>query len=414
MRYTQSPQYVVHPGTGHTMHDDNQALPTVLTDEDINQLTWGVMEVLAEAGIAFSAFDANVAATYTSLRDSIGVLNRKGYGLTATAGGSANALTGSFLPAVTALVNGMTVQVRAVAANSSPTPTFTATGTAAKVVVKGNDLPLAPGDIAGGGHWITLQYDSTLDKWVLLNPATGVNVPVQGSQGGYSNLVISASGTNGVVNISVDEIVLSNGSGSYLTVRGASGTVSTTAAAGLGGIDTGATAANTWYAIWMVSNGASTGYIYSLNATSPTMPAGYTLKNRVGWFRTDSTGNKFPMRYTQRDKDAQWGVASGTNVTDWPLMSTQTGGAWTAVGVTAFCPPSASIIRVMSGSAGNSQAASVGSSSLSTSTIANMNCGSGANYFAGNFVADVLLESTNIYFASNAIGLRSIGWRDNL
>ena len=33
----------------------------------------------------------------------------------------------------------------------------------------------AAGDIAGAGHWIELQYDSTLDKWVLLNPAKGIN-----------------------------------------------------------------------------------------------------------------------------------------------------------------------------------------------------------------------------------------------
>ena len=34
---------------------------------------------------------------------------------------------------------------------------------------------MAAGDIAGAGHWIELQYDLTLDKWVLLNPATGVS-----------------------------------------------------------------------------------------------------------------------------------------------------------------------------------------------------------------------------------------------
>ncbi|MEY2840442.1 MAG: hypothetical protein RJB60_2741, partial [Pseudomonadota bacterium] len=56
------------------------------------------------------------------------------------------------------------------------TPTFTPNnGTiAAKAIVKGNGLALAAGDIAGAGHWLELQYDLTLDRWVLQNPATGV------------------------------------------------------------------------------------------------------------------------------------------------------------------------------------------------------------------------------------------------
>lgn len=89
------------------------------------------------------------------------------------AGGTADAITGSYTPGITALTNGMTLYVRASSANATTTPTFTpASGTiAAKTIVKGAGAALAAGDIAGGGHWIELQYDATLDKWVLLNPA---------------------------------------------------------------------------------------------------------------------------------------------------------------------------------------------------------------------------------------------------
>ena len=92
------------------------------------------------------------------------------------AGGTADAITGSYTPGITALTNGMTLYVRASSANATTTPTFTpASGTIpAKTIVKGAGAALAAGDIAGGGHWIELQYDLTLDKWVLLNPATGV------------------------------------------------------------------------------------------------------------------------------------------------------------------------------------------------------------------------------------------------
>lgn len=93
------------------------------------------------------------------------------------AGGTADAITGSYTPGITALTNGMTLYVRAASANATTTPTFTPnSGTiAAKTIVKGSGSALNLGDIAGGGHWIELQYDLTLDKWVLLNPATGVS-----------------------------------------------------------------------------------------------------------------------------------------------------------------------------------------------------------------------------------------------
>jgi len=95
----------------------------------------------------------------------------------AAAGGTADVLTGTFTPAVSALVDGMGFYLRAGSANATTTPTFTPNnGTiAAKTIVKGNGLALSAGDIAGAGHWIELQYDQTLDKWVLLNPAKGIN-----------------------------------------------------------------------------------------------------------------------------------------------------------------------------------------------------------------------------------------------
>ena len=69
---------------------------------------------------------------------------------------------------------GMSLFVRATSANSTTTPTFSPNGLTATIIVKGAGSALAAGDIAGAGHWVELQYDSTLSKWVLLNPATGV------------------------------------------------------------------------------------------------------------------------------------------------------------------------------------------------------------------------------------------------
>lgn len=95
----------------------------------------------------------------------------------AAAAGTADAITATYPVAIAALTNGMTLFVRATSANATTAPTFTPnSGTiGAKPIVKGNGLALVAGDIAGGGHWIELQYDQTLDKWVLANPAKGVN-----------------------------------------------------------------------------------------------------------------------------------------------------------------------------------------------------------------------------------------------
>lgn len=94
--------------------------------------------------------------------------------LIAEADGTGDALTASFVPAIGTLKNGMLVHVRAADSNKTKMPTFRADETEAKAVVKGNNLSLVEGDIAGAGHWLEMQYDAALDKWVLQNPAKGI------------------------------------------------------------------------------------------------------------------------------------------------------------------------------------------------------------------------------------------------
>ena len=62
------------------------------------------------------------------------------------------------------------------------------------------------------------------------------------------------------------------------------------AASGAGGLDTGSEASSTWYYVWVIGN-AETGAVagmFSLSSAAPTMPAGYTLKRRVGEVRNDA------------------------------------------------------------------------------------------------------------------------------
>lgn len=94
----------------------------------------------------------------------------------ASATGTANALIASYNQVVTQLLDGMTLKVRALSKSTSATVTFTPNSgvIAAKNILKGNGLSLDIGDIAGAGHWLVLNYDVTLDAWILENPAKAV------------------------------------------------------------------------------------------------------------------------------------------------------------------------------------------------------------------------------------------------
>lgn len=92
--------------------------------------------------------------------------------------GTSDAITATFDPAITELTNGLVVFVRALASNATTTPTFSPDGLTAATITKGTYQPLAIGDIAGNGYWMILQYDTTQGKWVLQNPATGINIVI--------------------------------------------------------------------------------------------------------------------------------------------------------------------------------------------------------------------------------------------
>jgi hypothetical protein len=94
----------------------------------------------------------------------------------ANAGGTANAITAAFSQPITSLTNGTNVLVKASTANTSASVTFKADALNTLPVVKAGNAALEVGDIVGSGHWMDLVYDASLNKWILQNPATGINV----------------------------------------------------------------------------------------------------------------------------------------------------------------------------------------------------------------------------------------------
>lgn len=114
-----------------------------------------------------SSASADLRASMTTLRKSIE--------RTATAGGTADALTAAFTPAVTTLPDGIELRVTAAAANATTTPTVTVDGLGPYLVTKRGGQALVPGDIYGAGHELLLKFDAGGDggagAFELLNPA---------------------------------------------------------------------------------------------------------------------------------------------------------------------------------------------------------------------------------------------------
>ncbi|MGL4754640.1 MAG: hypothetical protein ACRCXB_19870, partial [Aeromonadaceae bacterium] len=101
--------------------------------------------------------------------------------------------------------------------------------------------------------------------------------------GGYRALKLSADGISANIVIAAELLVLDAASdiGTLLAKN-----ISVTAVAstsGLNGLDTGSLAANTWYSVWVISNGNAIASLLSLSTKAPKIPAGYSHKRRVGW-----------------------------------------------------------------------------------------------------------------------------------
>lgn len=263
--------------------------------------------------------------------------------------------------------------------------------------------------IAGTARNIAVDPGGLAAKLAAITPA--------GIQGAFKNLVVSTTGTSALVTVTVDELIVESTANAYLTLRALSVTPSLTVS-GANGLDTGTSAASTWYAVWVVWNGITAAGLLSLSATSPAMPSGYTHKARVGWVRTDGSANKYLLFTSQKGADAQYLLGTGTNLVALPVLASgvqgSPGSSMVSASVSAFVPPTA---RAIKGSISNGATGSAQASPNSISTVPG-----GSSIFMGVIGVtivlpfDFLLESTNVYYAASASGsmMLCLGWRDNL
>lgn len=254
-------------------------------------------------------------------------------------------------------------------------------------------------------------------KWREV-PDLSVGASTTGTPGAFSNLKGSATGLSAVVTITASAVSVLNASNESKVLTGVSVTPSL-AVSGVNGLDTGTSAANTWYYTYIIWNGTTTAGLISLSSTAPTMPSGYTHKCRVNSFRSDSTGNKFPLSFVQYGNDYQFVVAPGTNVASGRVMANGTAGnvntpTYVSVATGAFVPPTASMIAV-NVSAQSSLEALVAPNASYGGKFSQTNP---AFYGSGNGGGNasnirMVLETTNIHWASTGAALICTGYKEN-
>jgi hypothetical protein len=97
---------------------------------------------------------------------------------------------------------------------------------------------------------------------------------------------------------------------------------------GNGGLDTGSIAINTWYHVYLIKrlDTAVVDVIFSLNASTPALPANYTVYRCIGSVRTDASSQW--KKFSQIGDDFTWGVPVNdlavTDVGTTPVMRTLT------------------------------------------------------------------------------------------
>jgi hypothetical protein len=134
---------------------------------------------------------------------------------------------------------------------------------------------------------------------------------------GATNVNLNAPDGTKKVNVSADRVALTDASNNvqYTSNFSAILDISTN---GVGGLDTGAVAANTWYAVHAIGDNVSTvGGLISLSVKSPTLPNGYLNWYFLGFVLTDGSSNT--VFFVQNEKD--WSYQSPKLLANGPVGS---------------------------------------------------------------------------------------------
>ena len=250
------------------------------------------------------------------------------------------------------------------------------------------------------------------------------DLPAQGGGGGLKKLKISSLGINNYISvITADSVTLHKSTGESYLAKNVNVSPQINAS-GVNGLDAGSVVANTWYYLYLISDGTLVRGLFSLSATAPTLPSGYTYFTRIGAVRAGASGHL--LQTLQYGNKAQYVVTTGSNVASLPILSSGAFGSYSttsptyvAISTSNVVPPTASKITGVLCNASTGTTSSVGLapnsnySGIGTSNPPLIHAISGN---AGSRVFTYVLETSNIYaYSSTSAGLiQCLGWEDNL
>lgn len=262
---------------------------------------------------------------------------------------------------------------------------------------------------------------ATLSTGILVNKTTSpptITAPATPVQGSFKNLSIKVA-TNTTVAVAADAVVVTDGT-NYITVAPNS-TCNLGTNGAVNALDTGTIAVNSWYYMWVIYNGTTTGTLASLSSSAPTLPSGYTYKARIGAVQTIN-GSATLYGTWQLGRRAQYVVGLAQTTTS-VIMASGTAGSittptYSAVALARFVPPTASVIfGAIGGTNGNTIVAPNNSYGAYTSLTNPPPVVVGVGSLNAAWTPfNLLLESTNIYWATDGANARIVvnGWEDNL
>lgn len=388
---------------------------------DITKITNDLQQLRSVMG---GGTDAAIPSAFTKIADLVSQALNKG-----TTGGTSTAYTLTPAGVITAYSAGQSFWVTFhTASGASPTLQISGVATPPALVrynSAGALVAIGAGEIPTGFATRVTLLSATQALIEEMPPASAaVSSSVQGA---FQNLRLSATGSSSAVAVTADGLVLRNSSNQYTTLTSVNlaSLVTGSASGSANSLDTGAWANSTWYYVYVIWNGTTTAGLFSLSATAPTLPSGYTYFARVGAIRTQAATNFNPLAFRQAGRKVRYVVAG--NVTALPQIAGASVGnpdtpTWVSQSTANVAPPTIAAISVMAISAASGSKVICAPSNAYGAYGSTTNpppVASGAAS-AANVVAtvnyDMVLETANtVFWASNVGGvLACTGWEDNL
>lgn len=287
--------------------------------------------------------------------------------------------------------------------------------------------------LGNGGSTAASPAELTVGTGLTIT-SNSISAPAFPPQAVFKNLQIKTATTT-TINGSADYVTLAtSGSTSFITLP-TSGTINMATTGVANGLDEGALAPGTFYAIWAIAASATSTHaelLASTSFTTPLMPSGYSYKARIGaQVTTTTTATAALHGVYQFNRSAQFmvGVAGTTST---PGIANGTAGTFSATSPTPvsvdakWVPTTASQIKLIAQT--NFVGGTVASAIAAPSTDwggTNMGpigtIGNAWPFYVNGTVSysvmgSMTLKSTSIAWAGGNTGsaISCAGWEDNI